>query len=165
MSKEKKCIFSEEIDSSISGFSLGVAFVVDALFVWFGGLLHNRICEMVAVIILLLIGICGTFLEIEKANRDSIKGFDDLGLGISFSMLSIFLIIKYDILFWNIVCMIVLLFSVYATFSGILKIGYSLKIQKRKTGNKKVEIFKIITGITEIIALVVVILQLAAELM
>jgi len=165
MDKEKKIIFSEEIDSSITGFSVGVSFVVVALFVWFGRLFHNRIAESVITIILLIIGICGTFLEFEKINQKNIKGLYDLGLGCVLSILFFFLIIKFDLLVLNIVCVILLLFSIYAVFSGLLKIGYSFKIQKRNVENKKVEIFKIITGVTEIIALVVVILQLVSELL
>ena len=161
---EKKIIFSEEIDSSISGFSLGVAFVIVALFIWFGGLLHNRVAEGIIAVILLFIGVCGTFLEFEKANQNGIKGISDFARGLFISVGSIFVILNIDKLILNIVFLFVLLFSVYETAQGILLIGYSLKIQKRKSANKHVEIFKIITGITEIGALIVVILQLIAEL-
>lgn len=163
--KEKKIIFSEEIDSSVTGFSVGVSFVVVALLIWFLGLFHNRIAEGIVTIVLLFVGIGGTFLEIEKSNQRGIKGFDDFGLGTIISMLLICFILKFDFIVLNIACALGLLFSVYATFSGIMKIGYSIKIQKRKTENRKMEIIKIITGMTEIIALIVVILQLVAELL
>lgn len=164
MSKEKKIIFSEEIDSSINGFSVGVSLVTVALFIWFGGLLHNRVADATVTIVFLIIGILGTFLEIEKVNHNEIKGIGDLGMGSVFGCLSIFLIFKFDILVLNVISLVVLLFGTFAIFSGILKLCYSIKIQKRKTENKKVEVFKIITGLTEIIALVVVVLQLISEL-
>lgn len=163
--KEKKIIFSEEIDSSINGFSLGVSFVVVALLIWFFGLFHNRIAESIITIVLLVFGIGGTFLEIEKINQRGIKGFGDFGLGAVFSALLVYLIFRFDIIILNVVCIIGLLLSVFAVFSGVMKIGYSIKIQKRKTENRKIEIFKIIAGITEIIALIVVILQLVTELL
>ena len=163
MAKEKKVTFSEEIDSSISGFALGVAFVVVGLFVWFGQLLHNRLAESVVTIVLLIIGICGTFFEIEKANHKSIKGLDTIGVGLFFLVPSVFAIYKWNYLEVNIICLFTLLFGVDGLFRGILEVGYSIKIQVRKTENKKVEVFKIITGLTEIVALVVVVLELIRE--
>lgn len=163
--REKKIIFSEEIDSSITGFSVGVSFVVVAMLIWFLGLFHNRIAEAIITITLSIIGIGGTFLEIEKSNQKSIKGIGDFGLGIMFSTLFVYLIFKFDIIILNVFCVICLLFSIYSGVSGIMQIGYSIKIQRRKTENKKIEVFKIITGATEIIALIVVILQLISELL
>lgn len=164
MTKEKKVTFSEEIDSSISGFALGVAFVAVGLFVWFAGLLHNRIAESIVTIILLIIGMCGTFLEIEKVNHKSIKGLDTIGAGVLFFAPSIYVIYKFDNVIANVICLFSVLFGVYGIVRGILEVGYSVKIQLRKTNNKKVEVLKIITGVTEVIALVVVVLQLIGEL-
>lgn len=164
MSKDKKVTFSEEIDSSITGFSLGITFILIALFVYYIELFHNRIIEILVAIILVFIGMVGTFLEIGKAKNDDIKGIDDLGLGVTFSIIAIFLVLKYDKLFLNIICFLVLLFSLFATIQGVLKICYSLKIQKRNTMNKKIGIAKIIVGITEIAALAVAIIQLITEL-
>lgn len=164
MAKDKKVTFSEEIDSSITGFSLGITFILIALFVYYIELFHNRIIEILVAIILVFIGMAGTFLEIGKTKNDDIKGIDDLGLGVTFSIIAIFLVLKYDKLLINIICFLVLLFSLFATIQGILKICYSLKIQKRDTVNKKIGIAKIVVGITEIAALAVAIIQLITEL-
>lgn len=163
MAKEKKVIFSEEIDSIINGLALGISFVVIALFVWFGNLFHNRVAESVFAIALLLIGICGTFLEIERANKE-LKGIGNFGLGVFISVFVTIIILKFDVVFVSIFCLVILLFGVYAMIEGILEMIYSLKIQKRQTGNRKIGIFQIVTGVTEIIALIVVILQLIAEI-
>lgn len=48
--------------------------------------------------------------------------------------------------------------EVIKNVEGMEWIGYSMKRQRRKSESKNVEIFKIITGITEVIALVVVII-------
>lgn len=158
MAEKKTVDFSREVDSSITGFALGVTLVSVGLFIWFGEFLHNKIAETIVTIILLLIGICGTFLEIEKVNKKSIKGLGDFGLFFFITSLCVFFIIKYDLVILNIVLLLIVLLSAFVTFSGILKIGYSMKIQRRKSESKNVEIFKVITGITEVIALVVVII-------
>lgn len=165
MGKDKKITFSEEVDSSITGFSLGITLILVALFVYYTELFHNRIIEIIVAIILIFIGIIGTFLEIGKAKNDDIKGIDDLGIGIVISAISVFVVLKYNKLPLNIICFLVLLFSIFGTIQGVLKIFYSLKIQKRKTDNKKIGILKVIVGITEIVALAVAIIQLITELM
>ena len=47
---------------------------------------------------------------------------------------------------------------------GILEVFYSLKIQRRKSNNVKIEIMKSVVAITEFVSLIVVILQLVKEL-
>lgn len=165
MGRDKKITFSEEVDSSITGFSLGITLILVALFIYYTELFHNKIIEIVVAIILVFIGMIGTFLEIGKAKNDDIKGIDDFGLGIVLSTISVFLVLKYNKLSLNIICFLVLLISIFATIQGVLKILYSLKIQKRKTDNKKIGILKVIVGITEIAALAVAIIQLITELM
>lgn len=162
MAKDKKIIFSEEIDSIINGLSVGVTFVIIAMLVWYGNLFHNKTAEMVFAIIMLFVGIAGTFLEVEKANKE-IKGFGDIGLGSVISALGIFLIYKFDNVFINVISVLILLLGIYSFINGILKLIYSIKWQKRKTANRKIEALQIITGATEVIALIVVILELVAE--
>lgn len=164
MTKDKKIVFSEEIDSSIAGFSLGITLILVALFVYYLELFHNKIIEILVAIILVFIGMIGTFLEIGKAKNDSIKGIDDFSLGLIFSSIAVFGVLKYNKLFLNVVCFFVLLISVFATVRGVLSILYSLRIQQRKTVNRKIEVAKIIVGATEIAALAVAIIQLITEL-
>lgn len=164
MDKEKEVIFSKEIDSSITGLSLGTTLILVALFVYYVGLFHNKIIEILITIILVFIGMIGTFLEIGKAKNDDIKGIDDLGLGMTFLSIAVFLVLKYNILFLNVICFFVLLISVFGAIQGLLKIFYSLKIHKRESSNKKIGIAKIVVGITEITALAVAIIQLITEL-
>lgn len=161
--KQKKIVFSEEIDSSITGFALGISFVLVALFIYFGGIFHNKIAENIFTIVLLLFGIFGTFAEIEKISHNGIVGISDVVLGAIISVISIFIIIKIDKIILNVIFCGVLLFGVFGATQGILRIVYSIKIQKRKHVNKKVEIFKIIAGVTEITALAVAIIQLFIE--
>lgn len=41
--KEKKITFSEEIDSSITGFALGISFVISAILIYPLNIFHNTI--------------------------------------------------------------------------------------------------------------------------
>lgn len=165
MGKDKKITFSKEVDSSITGFSLSITLILVALFVYYTELFHNKLIEIIVAIILVFIGMIGTFLEVGKAKNDDIKGIDDLGLGLVLSTICIFLVLKYDKLPLNIICFLVLLISIFGTIQGVFKIFYSLKFQKRKTDNKKIGILKVIVGITEMAALAVAIIQLITELM
>lgn len=164
MAKNNKIVFSEEIDSSITGFSVGITLIFVALFIYFTELFHNKIIDIIITIILMLIGMMGTFLEIGKTKNDDIKGISDLGVGMILSSITVFLVMKYNILFLNSICFLFLIIGVFGTIQGSLRILYSLKIQKRKTINKKISIAKIIVGITEIAALAVAIIQLITEL-
>lgn len=164
MAKDKKIIFSEEIDSSIAGFSLGITLILVSLFVYYAEPFHNRIIEILVAIMLVFIGIVGTFLEIGKAKSENIKGIGDFCCGMIFTSIAIACVLKFDKLILNVVCFLALLISVFTMTSGILNILYSLKIQKRKTPDKKIGIAKIVVGVTEITALVVAIIQLITEL-
>lgn len=46
---------------------------------------------------------------------------------------------------------------------GVIEILYSLKIKRRKTENKKVEVMQIVVAATEVVALAVAIIQLVNE--
>ena len=78
--KEKKIIFSEEIDSSITGIALGASFVALAILVWKFEMFHNHTVNSVVQIVLLIIGILGTAVEFDKINKNDIKGIDDLSV-------------------------------------------------------------------------------------
>ena len=106
--KEKKVIFSEEIDSSIDGFALGITFVLVAFFEVYFKIFGNRMVEIVLAIGLLLFGIFGTLIEIGKISTDNIKGGDDLVTGLFLAAPSVFIIFKFNKVILNIIMFIVL---------------------------------------------------------
>lgn len=161
--KEKKVTFSEEIDSSIDGFALGITFVLLAFFEVYFKIFGNRLVEIILAIGLLLFGIFGTLTEIGKISTDKIKGVDDLVAGLIIAIIPILIILKFDILILNIIMFIVLAFGTFGAMKGVIEILYSLKIKRRKTENKKVEIMKIIVAVTEVVALAVAIIQFVNE--
>lgn len=161
--KEKKVIFSEEIDSSIDGFALGITFVLVAFFEVYFKIFGNRMVEIVLAIGLLLFGIFGTLIEIGKISTDNIKGGDDLVTGLFFAAPSVFIIFKFNKVILNIIMFIVLAFGIFGAMKGVIEILYSLKIKRRKTENKKVEVMQIVVAATEVVALAVAIIQLVNE--
>ena len=161
--KEKKVIFSEEIDSSIDGFALGITFVLVAFFEVYFKIFGNRMVEIVLAIGLLLFGIFGTLIEIGKISTDNIKGGDDLVTGLFLAAPSVFIIFKFNKVILNIIMFIVLAFGIFGAIKGVIEILYSLKIKRRKTENKKVEVMQIVVAATEVVALAVAIIQLVNE--
>lgn len=161
--KEKKVIFSEEIDSSIDGFALGITFVLVAFFEVYFKIFGNRMVEIVLAIGLLLFGIFGTLIEIGKISTDNIKGGDDLVTGLFLAVPSVFIIFKFNKVILNIIMFIVLAFGIFGAMKGVIEILYSLKIKRRKTENKKVEVMQIVVAATEVVALAVAIIQLVNE--
>ena len=92
------------------------------------------------------------------------KGLDDLIVGLLLTVVSVVVILKFRNVALNIGLFIVLLLGSYGMIRGILEILYSLKLQRRKSNNVKIEIMKIVVAVTEFISLIVVILQLVKEL-
>lgn len=164
MKKDKKVIFSEEIDSSISGFALGISFVLLAGLIYYFDFFQLGIADRIVSILLLIFGIVGTCVEIGRIEGEKIKGIGDFLLGLVITILALFLVFKFDQIILNIVCTIVLFFSLFATTKGLIEFFYSLKLQRRKSQNKKIEVIKFIAVITELLALGVAIFQFLAEI-
>ncbi len=164
MKKKKDFVFSAEIDSSINGLALGISFVLVAIFVMGFKIFNNAIAERAIAIILLVIGIAGTISEIEKMKQNDIKGIGDVFLGLLFVIPSSLGIVKTNLIWLHAILLPVFLFGMYGLMRGVFEIIYSLKIVKRESKNKKIEIMKIVVTITEVIALVVAILQLVSEI-
>lgn len=162
--KEKEIVFSEEIDSSINGFALGISFVLVAIFVIWFEIFDNLIVERIIAIILLVLGIAGTISEIEKVKKNDIKGVGNFVLGLVLTIPSSLGIIKNDIISLHIILLPIFLLGMYGLMRGVFEIGYSLKLLKRESKSKKIEIMKIIVTLTEIIALLVAALQLISEI-
>lgn len=153
--------FSKEIDSSITGFALGIACVLCAIFICFFNVFHNELINKVSVIILLLFGICGTAVELDRIKE--LKGISDIILGVVFVIVTIFLIIKFDLIILNIIAFFFLIFGNFGLIQGLIKVAYSMYLQSRN--NKKLAILKLITVLTEILALAVAGIQFVNELL
>ena len=83
--------------------------------------------------------------------KEDMKGLDDLIVGLLLTVVSVVVILKFRNVALNIGLFIVLLLGSYGMIRGILEILYSLKLQRRKSNNVKIEIMKIVVAVTEFI--------------
>ena len=86
------------------------------------------------------LGIAGTLTEIGRIKKADMKGLDDLIVGLLLTVVSVVVILKFRNVALNIGLFIVLLLGSYGMIRGILEILYSLKLQRRKSNNVKIEI-------------------------
>lgn len=161
--RQKKIVFSEEIDGRINGLTLGFAFICVGIFLllvpdYFGNKLAGQIVRWVFVVL----GILGLLTEFKKLKPISdIKGFDDLWTGI-------FLLAVWSALyfltknFWcNIAGFCCLVLGIYGAFLGFFRIIYSIH-QNRKNGvhSKSMIGSDVLIFSTKIVSLALVVLQL-----
>lgn len=160
--KQRKIVFSEEIDSRIDGLTLGFAFIAVGLFLlfvpdYFGNKLAGQIVRWVFIVI----GVLGLFVEFGKVKPISdIKGFDDLWVGVLF--LAVWTALYF--LTQNILCSIAgffcLVFGVYGAFRGLFRIIYSIRLnRKNKVQSKSTIVSDVLIFLTKVISLALVVLQ------
>ena len=70
MAKEKKVVFSEEIDSIINGIAVGMAFLISAFITYFFNVFHNIILDRIVAVALAMLGILFTSFEIDKIDKN-----------------------------------------------------------------------------------------------
>lgn len=164
--KEKKITFSEEIDSTISGFSLIISFTLIGIFLIFNkNYFGNPIVASVIQWLFIIFGCLGFATEISNMNKErGIKGFDDLIVGIV--VITIWAIIYYGFKNWigNIIGFFFLVIGLYGGTEGIIKIGYSIiQIKKKNNIEKKhnLSITKdIVLILSEIVGMGLIIIQI-----
>lgn len=161
--KQKKIIFSEEIDSKIDGLTLGFAFIVVGLFLllvpnYFGNELVGQIVRWIFIVI----GVLGLLVEFSKSKPISdIKGFDDLWAGalLLAGWAALFFLAKDSL--WNIAGFFCLVFGMYGVFRGIFRIIYSIRLnQKNKAPTKENIASDVFLFLTKLVSLALVVLQL-----
>lgn len=161
--KQKKIVFSEEIDSRIDGLTLGFAFIAVGLFLLFvPDYFGNKLAGQIVRWVFIAIGGLGLFVEIGRVNPISdIKGFDNLWLGSMLLAVWAALYFLAHNFLCNIVGFICLVLGVYATFQGLFRIIYSIRLnQKSKTQSKSTIISDVLIFLTKVISLALVVLQL-----
>lgn len=146
MKNEEKITFNKDIDSSINGFALVVAFIIMGGMLQFDNKYFGNSTNTIKIIFIIT-GLLGLFTEMSSLNKkNSIKGLDDLGGGL-FLFISLLLIKTYvNTNNWNnffIVCGKIFLFimifiSIYMFSSGTIKMIYSVyKNYCNKTSTKE----------------------------
>lgn len=123
--KPKKIIFSEEVDSAINGYAVGLLFVGIGLFLM---LKPDYFAEPVASYIIGaaigLFGVMGTGVELSKSTK--IKGIDMLSIGATLFVCWLVQYVYIHALWANIVFFFLLVIGVYGILLGLFRTIYSI---------------------------------------
>lgn len=165
--KEKKIVFSEEIDNAISGYALAITFIGIGVFLlnnlnYFG----NQIVSIVVLSIFSFIGVIGTFIELGKNKR--IKGWDDFGVGLFFFIPWLLIYMFGKNIWLNIAGFILLVSGVYGMLSGIIKvivsIFYEASTKEKKFKNVSFNLFTTLPAIASFVLAIFNIIKIALEI-
>lgn len=163
MAKEKNIIFSEEIDSMINGIAIGLAFLMFSFLIFHFNIFHTIIIDRFISVISAVLGILFTSFEIDKIDKNKVYGVGDFVLGLIFMLPAIGVILYFNKVYLNILMSLPFVFGAYGSCRGLIEIIYSVG-KRDKSENKKLDIVKIITFFTEFIGLIIVVIQLIAEI-
>ena len=165
--KEKKIVFSEEIDSLISGLTLGFAFVmVGIVLVLIPDYFGNKIVGNVVRWLFIVVGILGLLTEFGKLKPVSgIKGFDDFSVGVlCLAVWAVFYFLANHVLA-NIVGFFFLIIGVYGGLSGVFKIAYSIYLARKNNIIKKGTVASdVLVLLTKVASIVLVTIQIVKAL-
>ncbi len=125
MSKEKKFVFSETIDSAINGYALGVSFLAIGVFLLLKP--DYFFSPIVSYIVGAVIGVIGFFgTGIELSNSSKIKGMDNLTFGVVLLAIWVVTYLKISTIWANIVFFFFLVSGAYAVCLGLIQGVYSI---------------------------------------
>lgn len=142
--KEKKIIFSEEVDSSITGFALVLTFIVIGIFLLYNNQYFGN--ETVAKIIqwiFIVVGSLGFGTEVSqlKKNKEKrIKGIDDIVTGIVLILIWILLYRVFNNWIANSAGFFILIIGTFGTFRGFIEVIYSAAKIKKENNNKRINL-------------------------
>ena len=164
--ENKKIIFNEDIDSTISGYALAITFVGIGVFLlnnlnYFG----NKYVSIVVLSIFSFLGIVGMLVELGKNKK--IKGIEDVGLGLVFFIFWLVIYFVGQRLLLNILGFISLIIGIYGLVRGFIIIVVSLVINDESTNKLKKTIktfFKLLPAIASFILVVCNILKIIYEI-
>ena len=163
--REKKIVFSEKVDDAITGYSLGLSFILISLFFFWQDtyLLYREFTQVVGTLVGVL-GLSAVAIQLNKSA--SIKGFDSLGIGLAITLIWLICYLKLNWFWLNLLLILPLALGVYGTIRGVLEIAYSFitrtvvnKDDKPKTTRIK-EAFLLITQILGLILTILNILKI-----
>ena len=123
--KERKIVFTKEIDGAITGYAIGIAFSGIGLFLllrpeYFG----LPIISCIVGAIIGAFGVMGTGIELSKTSK--IKGMDNFTMGLVVFGLWLFLYLKFSRTWLNALCFILLIIGGFAICQGLIQAIYSV---------------------------------------
>lgn len=165
MSKEKKkIIFSEEIDSAITGYAIGISFLGIGLFLLLNpSYFSSQIASYIVGAIIGGVGVLGTGVELSKSSK--IKGADNLIIGLVFLIAWLFSYFYINALWANIIFFGLLILGCYGVSLGLIQGIYSIiynhkeqiKNNKRSMGTT---LSQSVLFITQLCSLIIAILNI-----
>jgi hypothetical protein len=160
--KEKKIIFSEEVDNKISGLAVVLGFLSIGIFLLlFPSYFGNKLATALTRWIFILIGIIGLIIELSKTKGSNIKGLENFIVGIVLLGMWTVLFLYKNIWWINIISFFIFLIGLYGLYLGSIQIVYSIiqTVRSHKETKKSVTT-DIGLLLTKVLGLVLVILQL-----
>ena len=157
--KEKRIVFNEEIDDNISGVALIIAFVVMGIFLQFNSDFFGGGTNGVRITFI-TIGVIGLIVELSRIiSKSKVKGIGDIGLGVFLLLISYTIHNFLSFFGVNIVVFLLSLISIFGLSKGLLEMIYSIYLIS-KNSKKKELYFNTVKVITQLLALVLVIIQI-----
>ena len=162
--KEKKIVFSPEVDQKINGFALVLAFIGIGVFLLFdNAYFGNEVVSNIVRWSFIIFGILGLSVVIPKTRRGEIKGVANFVLGIVF--IGTWIILYLFLASWiiNTLAFFLLVFGCFGFFKGLFEIIYSIRLVKLTKGNKSGALADILMLVTLILGLLLVIVQILQQ--
>jgi len=138
----KKIVFSEEVDSAITGYALGFTFMGIGCFLFFNpSYFFSPIASYIIGAIISAFGVMGTGVELSKSSK--IKGMDGLSIGLVCLAIWFVSYIKIKSFWTNIFFFTFLVIGCFGILQGFFQAVYSIlqniKAEKRQADKDKKE--------------------------
>ena len=167
LKKPKKIMFSEDIDSKISGFSIAFAFIAIGIFLTYDqNYFGNELLSTIIRWIFIGIGAIGLCSEWKKGFKSEIKGISTFMTGAVLIAIWLILYLSLSSSLVNLIAFFFLMFGLYGSFRGIFEIGYSIKeLLNAKKKEKSNILTDVLLLMTTILGLILVVMQLLLEIL
>ncbi len=136
--KEKKPIFSQEVDSAINGYAIGISFIGIGIFLLLEpNYFSLSVASYILGAIIGIVGVIGTGIELGKSS--GMKGLDNMMLGFIVFLVWLFLYLRFSNPWVNIISFTLLIIGSYAILLGLFQGVYSIirNIQLHKEKNEQ----------------------------
>lgn len=125
MKKEKKILFSPEIDGAINGYAIGATFLGLGIFLLFQP--QYFIAPIASYAVGAVLGLFGAFgIGVELSKSAKVKGLDNIVIGAVFIVTWLLLYLKIHSSWINIISFLLVVIGCYALFLGLFQGMYSI---------------------------------------
>ena len=151
INRAKKIVFNEEIDSSISVFSIVLTFIIIGIILQFDNSFFGSSTNIIKISFIVS-GMLGFLTEIKKINiKHNIKGIDNIFFGLiifigvyllknfisSMDMNSIWFVLFDIITIRYLLIFLLMLIAIFGFFRGILELVYSIYLRYKESNKSE----------------------------